>query len=342
MNDTASTPLTAPTKFVFVTGHTFGRRAVEGMVTSSAFLAGHLQWAGAVQLGASRQDRTVGYGGLEELAGWHDVEVRQTVDGSLLSLADWLREVSPRFILVVGWSRIVAPQVLDLPRSLWGAVEEPRNTPRFGAVGMHPSPLPEGRGRAPIPWTLIKGLRHTALTTFFLEDTVDSGAVIAQRHVDVRDTETASSLFLRFADAHYHAGRHIADLMAERRVVGHPQDPTLATTWPRRTPADSRIDPTAPRRSVAAFVRALSAPYPRAFLALGARHLRVDTCRELPADSPAPPGAVLGADGRWLHVAVGDGALALRVVDEDLAGLVLAVEPDDAGGPVGSGLASHG
>ncbi|MEO3930150.1 formyltransferase family protein [Micromonosporaceae bacterium B7E4] len=321
MSGTGSPDSAAPTRFVFVTGHAFGRRAVEGIVTSSAYLAGDLAWSGAVQLGVGRRHATVGYDGMEEVAAWHGVELRHTVDGSLTGLVDWMRDLAPHFILVVGWSRIVAAPVLDLPRSLWGAEGEPRNTPRFGAVGMHPSLLPEGRGRAPIPWTIIKGLRHTALTTFFLEDTVDSGPVVAQRHLGVRDTETAASLFLRLADAHYHAGRQLAGLMAARRVVGHPQDERLATTWSKRTPAESQIDVAAPRRVVTAFVRALSGPYPHAFVETAGQLLRVDACRDLPASRAARPGEILGADGPWLHLAVGDGALAMRVVDDDLAGL---------------------
>jgi len=59
------------------------------------------------------------------------------------------------WLLIIGWSQIARRPVLDATRR--------------GALGIHPTLLPEGRGRAAIPWTLLKGLRESGVTLFQLE-----------------------------------------------------------------------------------------------------------------------------------------------------------------------------
>ena len=53
--------------------------------------------------------------------------------------------------------------------------------PKFGSFNLHASLLPKFRGAAPIQWTLIKGETETGVTTFALEDKVDTGDIIQKR-----------------------------------------------------------------------------------------------------------------------------------------------------------------
>ena len=80
------------------------------------------------------------------------------------AVVDQLRAYDPELLYVVGWSRLVEQRVIDVPS--------------VAALGMHPAPLPRGRGRAPIAWSLIKGLEETALSMFHLVE-----AEIGRAHV---------------------------------------------------------------------------------------------------------------------------------------------------------------
>ena len=66
--------------------------------------------------------------------------VKAIVDSDI----DWL--------FIIGWSQIARPTIL--------------NAPKEGCIGMHPTLLPEGRGRASIPWAILKGLDETGVTMF--------------------------------------------------------------------------------------------------------------------------------------------------------------------------------
>ena len=135
---------------------------------------------------------------------------------------------------------------------------------------MHPTLLPQGRGRAPIPWAIIKGLPETGVTLFKLDEGVDSGPVLDKETIPIAPREDASTLYEKVRHAHrVLAGRTIPSLLA-----GHakflPQDEDRATYWPKRTPEDGELQATMTVDEADRLVRALTRPYP------GARMRRQD------------------------------------------------------------------
>lgn len=241
-----------PARLVLVTGHAFGCQAFEGIFSSGAFLAGRVEVALMIGLADTRAQATVGYRSPGGLAAEQGVRYLSTSDGRLSSLAGAIGAARPDYLLVIGWSYLIGRDILALPAR--------------GSIGMHPTPLPAGRGQAPIPWTIINGLTTTALTVFFLVEAVDAGPVIAQYDLAVRDRETSASLFYRMGQAHFTAGCELGDLLGGGPVPSVVQDERLATRWPRRRPRDGEIRQTMTRAQIDRLVRAQLGPYPRAFV----------------------------------------------------------------------------
>ena len=77
-----------------------------------------------------------------------------------------------------------------LPRAVW-------EMPEFGTFNLHASLLPQYRGAAPINWAIINGEKKTGVTTFFIDDKIDTGAIILQEELSIQDDETAGSLHNR-------------------------------------------------------------------------------------------------------------------------------------------------
>jgi methionyl-tRNA formyltransferase len=77
-----------------------------------------------------------------------------------------------------------------LPRSLYSLA-------RLGAFNVHASLLPAYRGAAPINWAIINGEKHSGVTTFLLNDTVDTGNVLLRRECAIEDGMTAGDLYQR-------------------------------------------------------------------------------------------------------------------------------------------------
>lgn len=74
-----------------------------------------------------------------------------------------------------------------LPQSVW-------DLPNKGTINLHTSLLPNYRGAAPINWVLINGEKETGITTFFIDQQIDSGAIIKQQKIILTDKTTAAEL----------------------------------------------------------------------------------------------------------------------------------------------------
>lgn len=207
-----------------------------------------------------------------------------------------LRAAAPDVILVIGWSQICGEGV---------AACAPGRI-----IGYHPAALPRLRGRAVIPWTLLNREPITAGSLFWIDEGVDTGAILDQHFFHVGPMETAEGLYAN----HMHAlalmlDRTLAALAAgqERR---DPQDESLATWAARRTAEDGRIDWSARAQDIALLVRAVGRPYPGAFTIAGQDRLVIWSAKAVDGTRHhATVGQVVTRDGGGFAVMCGDGNL---------------------------------
>ncbi|HIP27016.1 MAG TPA: methionyl-tRNA formyltransferase, partial [Flavobacteriaceae bacterium] len=74
-----------------------------------------------------------------------------------------------------------------LPKSVW-------QMPEFGTFNLHASLLPEYRGAAPINWAIINGETKTGVTTFFIDEKIDTGEIILQKECEISKSENVGNL----------------------------------------------------------------------------------------------------------------------------------------------------
>ena len=244
---------------------------------------------------------------VKEAAERHRLPVLQPASLTDPGFADGLRALAPDVFAVVAF-RILPPEVFEIPS--------------LGAFNLHGSLLPAYRGAAPITRALMDGVAETGVTTFFLQRTVDTGAVILQRRIAVGPDDTAGDVHDRLAAVGAHAVVETVRLIAAGTAQAQPQDDARASAAPKVFRDDARVDWTRPARAVHDHVRALS-PVPGAWTEwrpAGAdqpemlKVLRTRLASDAPAsDAPAvsastAPGTVSVVDGR-LAVACGEGAV---------------------------------
>lgn len=66
--------------------------------------------------------------------------------------------------------------------------------PPKGCINLHGSLLPQYRGAAPINWAVINGEKASGITTFFIQQKIDTGAMIFQDEVEITNEMTAGEL----------------------------------------------------------------------------------------------------------------------------------------------------
>lgn len=211
----------------------------------------------------------------------------------LQTLAGW----KPDLIAVTAFGRILPPAVLSLP-------------PR-GCINVHGSLLPKYRGAGPIQWAIINGERETGITTMLMDEGMDTGAMLLQEAIPITDDDTAGTLSPRLAEL---GGRLLVETIARLKagtLVPKPQDSSKATMAPLLKKEDGAIDWTLPARVLANRVRGL-APWPGAYTSVpGGDRWTIWRAQALPGSATKPPGVVMEVTSEAIHVATGEGVLAL-------------------------------
>jgi methionyl-tRNA formyltransferase len=80
-----------------------------------------------------------------------------------------------------------------LPESVW-------NMPALGTINLHGSLLPQYRGAAPINWAIINGEKETGVTTFKLQQEIDTGDILLSEKIPISENETAGELHERMKE----------------------------------------------------------------------------------------------------------------------------------------------
>jgi len=211
---------------------------------------------------------------------------------------------------VIGWSQMVGRDLLALPSK--------------GALGFHPARLPELRGRAVIPWTIILERQETGSSLFWMDEGMDTGDLVAQVLFYVAKDETAATLIAKHERALDSMLSQLVPHLANGTAIRVPQDQSLASYCAKRTPADGLIDWTRPAREVWTLIRAVGDPYPGAFSFSSGRQIVV-WAADLVETAPyfGLPGQVqqFAPDGSAL-VACGTGFVRVRLVQLEAAARV--------------------
>lgn len=162
-----------------------------------------------------------------------------------------LKEYQIDWLFIIGWSQIAKKDVLE--------------TPTYGCIGMHPTLLPVGRGRAAIPWAIIKGLKETGVTMFKLNEGVDTGEIIGQGVITLNENTTATELYQKVNDMHITLISKYWDDIVNNHIRHTKQNESEATEWPGRKPENGEIFSSMTMDEAYKLVRAVTHPYPGAF-----------------------------------------------------------------------------
>lgn len=148
-----------------------------------------------------------------------------------------------------------------LPKAVW-------QMPALGTFNLHASLLPQYRGAAPINWAIINNERKTGVTTFFIDEKIDTGNIITNREVSIENKETAETLHDKLMETGSELVLETLQLI-EKGIAApkpQPQSDTLKEA-PKLTPENTQIDWTKSGKEIDAFIRGLS-PYPVAWSTL--------------------------------------------------------------------------
>lgn len=162
-------------------------------------------------------------------------------------LLNWVKQKNPDIIYCFGWSYLLPKEIYSIPP--------------LGAIGYHPTLLPKNRGRHPIIWTLVLGLKETGSTFFYLTDIPDAGDILSQKRITLEDSEDANSLYEKLL---FVGEQQVVEMTMNimcQTITPITQDEHQATYWRKRSRKDGEIDWRMNAKTILQLIKALTKPY---------------------------------------------------------------------------------
>ena len=238
--------MTDLTRFVIVSGMTLGVEVLTHLVTKGRNVAGYISYDKSLANRSNYIDpvsycKFFGVPHLETstLKGFEFLEILQSLQFD--------------YCLVCGWSELVPGETLSLFPGQF--------------LGFHMSKLPRGRGRAPIPWTIVKAEIEFGVTLQWLVKGADKGPICSQNTRRVDGIPYASDLVQQSFSLARVCLDDFLSMLDSGDLVSIPQDEKKSTYWERRRPNDGILNFDAmDSEEVVRLVRALAPPFPMAFI----------------------------------------------------------------------------
>ncbi|MCQ2115483.1 MAG: methionyl-tRNA formyltransferase [Bacteroidales bacterium] len=128
---------------------------------------------------ASGRGLKVNESAVKKYAVEHNIPVYQPEKMKDPEFIEAMKALKPDLFVVVAFRM--------LPKVVW-------EIPKLGTFNLHAALLPQYRGAAPINWAIINGERVSGVTTFMIDDGIDTGKIMIREQVRIDENETAGSL----------------------------------------------------------------------------------------------------------------------------------------------------
>ena len=144
-----------------------------------------------------------------------------------------------------------------LPKAVW-------QMPIYGTFNLHASLLPEYRGAAPIHWAIINGETKTGVTTFFIDDKIDTGEIILQKEIEIETDEIVGTLHYKLMQLGAELVNETVALIKNNSATTYKQPELEEKSASKLDPSNCKIDWTASLEVTYNKIRGLN-PFPAAW-----------------------------------------------------------------------------
>ena len=191
-----------------------------------------------------------------------------------------------------------------LPEIIW-------SMPKNGTFNLHASLLPQYRGAAPINWAIINGDTVTGVTTFFLQQQIDTGDLLFQKSIEILPEDNAESLH----DKLMHLGANLTlqtvEAIAADKITPTPQPHnTTLKPAPKIFKEDCLLDFSQDVIQIHNKVRGLS-PFPTAYTFLDGKILKIYATQPEKSPSNQKIGSIESDGKTFLKIRCADGWINL-------------------------------
>ncbi|MFA5133594.1 MAG: methionyl-tRNA formyltransferase [Patescibacteria group bacterium] len=171
-----------------------------------------------------------------------------------------IKGLAPDFFVIVDYGKIIPQKLLDIPP--------------YGAINVHPSPLPKYRGASPLQTALLNGEKETAFSIMLIDDKVDHGPILAQKKVEIFSDDTYGELYKRLSDLYPKFLSETIKKYLSGEIKPISQDDSRATFTKLLSREDGNIDWNKQAEEIGRMIRAYH-PWPGTFTKFKDKNLKI-------------------------------------------------------------------
>ena len=161
--------------------------------------------------------------------------------------------------------------------------QETLNTANYKLIGTHPSALPLGRGRHALHWQRVLGIRCSSVTSFWIDEGIDTGDIIASIPFSIDFTKDIVYDNKILLSKYFLLGFWTGIRLYFQSRKGQKQSDNYYTYWPKRGASNTEIDFRMTAKAIIQHVKSISSPWPMASIKVSdGEAIRIKNARYAP------------------------------------------------------------
>ena len=219
----------------------------------------------------------------------------------------FIQNKSPDIIYCFGWSYLLSKDIIKIPR--------------LGTVGFHPAKLPFNKGRHPLIWALVLGLKSTASSFFMIDEKADNGDIVSQVDIHIELEDDAKILYNKVMQVAKKQLIQVTQSFSDGSINFTHQDSNEGNIWRKRTKKDGKIDFRMSSLGIYNLIRGLTKPYVGAHIEYNGNDYKVWSAKVVDEDNSRykniEPGKVINVfTANTFLVKTGNGLIKILEAEE--------------------------
>jgi methionyl-tRNA formyltransferase len=211
----------------------------------------------------------------------------------------FLENLNADLFVVIAYGQILKKRILDMPK--------------YGAINVHASILPELRGAAPINWAIIEGAKFTGITTMQMDIGMDTGDMLLKRKIEISETTTYGELHDVLMEESRSILLDTIDKIESNSIKLIKQDSEMATYARKIDKNLGLIDFNKNAREVSCLIRGLD-PKPGAYIIKENIKYKIFEPTVVKTDLNNKPGEIIRMDKNGLLISCKEDAICIKII----------------------------
>lgn len=227
---------------LFMGGHELGAKTLEHLINNNVNVVGVV---------VSKNDNDW-YRGVDEVADKFNLNLYEEKNINAQNFLNKIKSLNLDLIVCVNFDQILKKDIINLPN--------------IGCINTHASLLPKYRGRAPLNWAMINGEKYSGVTVHFIDEGIDTGDIILQEKIKIDEDDYICDLLNKVKNIYPKIVLNSIKSLECNNLNLIKPDLSKGFYVNKRNKDDGKIDFSKPSKDIMNFIKAISKPYPGAFL----------------------------------------------------------------------------